>query len=78
MQYSNIMISGNSYIGRFPDIGDDISPAAPPGPSPACQCRTGSEAAVQILQPVQPLGPQLILRLAYSGLGLGWCQHHST
>ncbi len=77
--------------GVFPDIGDDVSPAAPLPPAGAC--RTGPEATVQALQPVQPLGPGPQLcrpkgqchgyclhpcaqrAFAEKGLGPGWCQH---
>jgi hypothetical protein len=77
--------------GVFPDIWDDVSPAAPPPPAGACH--TGPEATVQALQPVQPLGPSPQLcrpkgqchwyclypcaqrATAEKGPGLGWCQH---
>ncbi len=56
-------------FGRFP-------PAAPPPPT----CRTGpdSEATVQALQPVQPLGPQLCRTKRGSALGTAYILAHSV
>jgi hypothetical protein len=66
MQYRNIP---RSCSGVFPDIRDDISPAAPPPPA----CGTGPEAIVQALPPVQPLGPQVCRP---KGQCLGYCGLH--
>ncbi len=90
-EYTDVGYFRLGYQGVFPDIGDDISPAALP--APACR-RTGPEATVQALHLVQPLGPHLCRPMgqclgyclhpcaqratAENGPGLGWSQHHST